>query len=141
MAVGHDERAAALHHHDQRALGEVHVGEVTALGEVGLSEGTLGQLRLQFVRQFYAKVVACLRFFCGQAEAVAAKEHTREEKQQKRGNAEAVAPLVDNDAGEDEHRPHEEDVFRCERHAENWGLKPAATCSSVAADSSTKTAD
>ena len=39
------------------------------------------------------------------------------------------------------HRPHEEDVFRCERHVKNLVLKSAATCSSVAADSSTKTAD
>ena len=49
-------------------------------------------------------------------ESVAAEKHSREKKQQQRGNAEAIAPLADDDADENKHRAHKEDIFWCECH-------------------------
>jgi len=49
-------------------------------------------------------------------QAVAAKQHARKQEQQQGGDAEAIAPLADNDARKDEHGSQEKDVFRCECH-------------------------
>jgi hypothetical protein len=49
-------------------------------------------------------------------QAVAAKQHARKQEQQQGGHAEAIAPLADDDAREDEYGSQEENVFRCECH-------------------------
>ena len=45
-----------------------------------------------------------------------AKVHTREQEQQQGGDAEAITPLADNDAGEDQYCAKKENVFWCKRH-------------------------
>ena len=51
-----------------------------------------------------------------QSKPVGAEEHTGEEEKKQGGDAETVAPLADDDAGQDEHCIEEEEVFCSESH-------------------------
>ena len=53
-----------------------------------------------------------------QPQPVAAKEHTGEEEEQQGRYAKAIAPLADDDTGEDEYGTKEKDVFGCESHVD-----------------------